>query len=171
MHPSVPSELTAPFIPVALTAGLLVAFLLLPGGAPGRAADLGASGDRPCGEPAQAEDAALDGGAVRLEGQVHDAQGSPAPDARVLASGRRVHREASSGDDGTFILESLPPGVYTIQAVGSGASSPPARVTIDAGVEPPPILLVLEAAQQVDTFLHTGACAARLAGTHSREWP
>jgi protocatechuate 3,4-dioxygenase beta subunit len=136
---------------------LFLVFLLLPGGGPGRPADQGASGDCLSAEPAQAEDAAIDGVSIRLEGQVYDAQGSPAPEARVLASGRRVHREASSATDGRFVIESLPPGVYTIQAVASGASSQPARVTIDAGVDPPPVLLVLEAAQQVEATMRPRA--------------
>jgi hypothetical protein len=170
----------------------VLVFLPGPGGAPGPPAAQEACGNLPSAEPAQAEEAALDGDAVRLEGQVHDAQGSPAPEARVLASGRRVHREASSATDGRFVIESLPPGVYTIQAVGSGASSQPARITIDAGVEPPPVLLVLEAAQQVEdtvrrdreqgtargalaAFLLTGACVATLASVsrvaHSERQP
>jgi hypothetical protein len=131
-----------------LTASL-IAWLLLPGGALVRAAD--------------PEDAALDNGAVRLEGRVHDAQGAPAPAVRVVAAGRQARREASSEADGSFVIESLPPGVYTIQAVGSGASSQPTRVTIDPGVEPAPLVLVLEAAEKVEQITVT---AGRALGTH-----
>jgi hypothetical protein len=105
----------------------------------------------------------LDNGAVRLEGRVHDAQGAPAPAVRVVAAGRQARREASSEADGSFVIESLPPGVYTIQAVGSGASSQPTRVTIDPGVEPAPLVLVLEAAEKVEQITVT---AGRALGTH-----
>jgi hypothetical protein len=159
--------------PTGPIAGIaLLLLLLLPGGARLRAADPGG------GSAWGLEDDAF-GAGVRLEGTVHEAQGSPAAGARIVASGRSAHREVSSGTDGTFVLESLPPGVYAVQAIADGASSQPARVALDAGVEPAPLLLVLEAASKVTmrrdqgdgtargataAFLLAGACVATLAG-------
>src|SRR3989442_1384565 len=69
-----------------------------------------------------------------LSGRVTDRAGSPLPTATVLVS--ELHRVATTGADGAFVLADLPPGEYpvTLRSVGS---APGGRGGATRGATPP----------------------------------
>jgi hypothetical protein len=72
---------------------------------------------------------------ARIAGQVFGLDGDPTPADIVLAgSGVWPARTVRAGDDGRFVLEDIPPGVYEVQARGADASARPRRgLVVDAG--------------------------------------
>src|SRR3989442_13829645 len=80
-----------------------------------------------------------------LSGRVTDRAGSPLPTATVLVS--ELHRVATTGADGAFVLADLPSGQYTV-IVRQGGFAPVARGVVIRGpprlgvrAEPPPLAL------------------------------
>jgi len=79
------------------------------------------------------------GGVVR--GQVRNRDDEPVPGARVEELGS--HAVVFSGGDGGFILAGLSPGSVELQARKDSAVSRVAKVTLESGKTPPPVLLVV----------------------------
>jgi hypothetical protein len=77
---------------------------------------------------------ALDGQTTTatLRGRIHDPQGSPVPNAGVTVTGRGngVERTATSGDDGTFAVVNLPPGVVDVAVRASGFAEARQRTVV-----------------------------------------
>ena len=59
------------------------------------------------------------GGNGKLSGMVSDPLGIEVPSARILIKGKRLRRELSPKDDGTYSVD-LPPGTYSVRFTHPG---------------------------------------------------
>lgn len=73
---------------------------------------------------------------ARIAGQVMGSDGAPVSDAEIVLAGSGVWpaRTMRSGEDGRFVLDEVPPGVYEVRAHSSAGAAPPRRgLTLEAG--------------------------------------
>jgi hypothetical protein len=72
-----------------------------------------------------------------IRGKVTDPSGSVIAGARVSAknTGTGLTREATTGDDGGYVLAELPAGVYTVTAQAAGLSPAAMNVQVNVGLD------------------------------------
>ena len=72
-----------------------------------------------------------------IRGTVTDASGSIIAGAKVTAKniGTGLQREATTGQDGGYVLAELPAGVYTITAQAAGLSPAAQNVQVNVGLD------------------------------------
>ena len=72
-----------------------------------------------------------------IRGQVTDPSGSIISGAAVSAknTGTGLHREAITGNDGSYILAELPAGVYTVTAQAPGLSPAAQNIRVNIGLD------------------------------------
>lgn len=71
-----------------------------------------------------------------IRGTIADTSGAPIPGAQVtIASDAGAAKLVASGNDGTYLLNGLAPGRYTVHATFPGMQSQPATVEVASGIE------------------------------------
>src|SRR5213594_224531 len=72
-----------------------------------------------------------------IRGKVTDPSGSVIANAKVSArnTGTGLAREATTSDDGGYVLAELPAGVYTVTAQATGLSSAAMNVRVNVGLD------------------------------------
>jgi hypothetical protein len=69
------------------------------------------------------------GGNGKLSGMVADPVGAEVPSASIFIKGKRLKRELSPKDDGTYSVD-LPPGIYSVRFTHPGFLSVRKRVRV-----------------------------------------
>src|ERR1043166_6099588 len=72
-----------------------------------------------------------------IRGKVTDPSGSVIAGAKVSAknTGTGLTREATTGDDGGYVLAELPAGIYTVTAESAGLSPAAMNVQVNVGLD------------------------------------
>jgi iron complex outermembrane receptor protein len=97
---------------------------------------------------------------LELKGKVLTATGDPAPGVRIKII--ELKRQTTSGDDGMFRFDNVPPGSYLLEATSARFGQALQRVVAEPGSPSPTITLDIGFHQEEVTV--TGAPVARAAG-------
>jgi len=107
----------------------------------------------------------------QIIGNVRDASGSSAPNARVIATneGTGIERQATTNADGYFIVTNMPPGYYTVTVELTGFKKVVRRQNkLDAAI-PLSMDIVLDVGAVTES-VEVVASAARLKRRRSPTW-
>src|ERR1700743_2022822 len=92
-----------------------------------------------------------------LEGQLNDTSGAVIPGAAVTISTGSFIRTVTSRADGTFALQGVPPGIYTLSVTAQGFEPQQKPVTLAAGQNAKlAMVLTLAATRQEMTVVSDG---------------